>query len=213
MLGLSAPRQSTQVADKEGRVTYESGPATPLSLVLAIGIGNSAPLGLVLGKEPLLCERSRPIKLQNATIQEALTVAVEGTGYTVSLQNGVYVITAPDVTEHEALLLGHRFPWFSGAFTMEGLGQLLGGYITEADGAKGFILDVISSPEEKALSTGVIKDATTEEIANRIVLLGNKGAWIFRPTPAPPSGIRNPIQIFEYVRDDELLRQTTCEVQ
>ena len=50
MLGLSAPRQSTQVADKEGRVTYESGPATPLSLVLAIGIGNSAPLGLVLGK-------------------------------------------------------------------------------------------------------------------------------------------------------------------
>lgn len=203
------------LANSNGKITFKSDQSTPLSAVLEIAMAKDIPLGIIFGEKPLLCGKPRPLDIKDLSFQDAFAAAVEGTGYVVALEGGVYVLKAPDTTEHENSILSHRFDRFSAPkTTMSGIGGQLAGYIeTVVDGAKGFALNILSNPDEKLLDIGVIKDATTEEIANRIVMLGNNGAWIFRPTPVPkqPSEAENPIQIFAYERDEIQLRKVSCQ--
>ena len=205
---------SEGAATKPVSVTFRRESVTPLSALLSIALQHDVPLGIIFGEKPLLCEEPRSLDIKGLSLQDAFAAAVSGTGYTVSMVQKVYVLRAPDTTEHENSILNHRFDRFSAPkTTMSGIGGQLAGYLeTVVDGAKGFALDILSNPDEKPLDIGVINNATTEEIANRIVLLGHKGVWIFRATPVPRqlTGMETPIEIFAYERDETQLRNVKC---
>ena len=200
-------------ATKPVSVTFRRESVTPLSALLSVALQYDVPLGLILGKEPTLCRSLRDFDIRDSGIRESLDSVVQGTGYVVSSENGVFDVIAPDLTAHEKYLLNHRFQWFAASrTTMAGVGQTLGGYLATADGATGFATDTISNPSGEYMEVSRIYNVTTTEIANRIVLAGSKGVWVFHPTPTPrqTSDIQSPIDIYGYANDAYQLPGITC---
>ena len=199
---------------KDRRVSFKAENITPLAAILEVAAANEFPMGIVLGARPTLCEKPRSFEIKDRTISDVLALVVEGTGYKVSLENGVLDVTAPDRTEHEELLLNQRFGKFS-AFTttMAGVGGVLAGQLATLDGAKGYALNILSDSQAETIAIPVIENSTTKEIANVIVSAGSKGVWVFRPTPVPHrlSEIKSPIQIYGYANDGGQLAKVACE--
>jgi hypothetical protein len=198
---------------QNGPVVLTLGKVTPLRAVLRVAEVNGIPLGIVFGTHPLLCAEERSININAIDFGEACSQALAGTGYSVALESGVYVLAAPDSTVREMKALNFRFDRFSATdSTMNDAGLLLAGYIrTTIGGAQSFATASSFGPLSKTFTIHM-ESSTTKEIANRIVSQNGKGVWIFRPTPEPPpgSGGDSPIQIYGYKDNVAGLNQVTC---
>lgn len=201
--GQILPEAAPSSADQARKITYSSTQSNPLSSLIAIASAHQIPLGLILGQKPLLCAAPRSVNVHDADALIVLAEVVKGTGYTISLENGVYIVTAPDVSERQKVILSHRFSSFTTSSRMDATAQYLNGMIAEAvDGAKGFVLNIISTPGEKTVTTGTMENTTSKEVANRVAVQGNNGVWIMEPSGA--------FQIFDYGRDAGWQAQLTC---
>jgi hypothetical protein len=216
--GFWSAHQVRCAADE--RATREEGPVvltdtsrTALNTVLKISLENRIPLGIIFGTQPLLCAERAPGQIRAANFSDAFSQAIAGTGYTVTVENNVYVLTGPDTTPHEMSLLNYRFERFSATdSTMNHAGALLNGYImTVAEGAPAFAVDTMESRSAKKFNVKM-QSATTSQIADHIVSLGGKGIWVFRPVKAtsPPGGEPS-IRIYGYEDNTSDLERLTCE--
>src|ERR1035437_7734826 len=168
--GATSQVQSTtndQTSHTDGPVALTLNNLTTLRAVLRIAEENKIPLGIVLGTHPLLCTEQGSVNINAKSFKEAFSQIVEGTGYTTTIEGGVYVLTAPDVTEHEAKVLNFRFDRFSATnSTMNDAGQLLAGYIkTTIEGAQSFATASSFGQLSKTFSVRM-QSASTREIAN-----------------------------------------------
>lgn len=198
---------------EEGPLVLNLGRVTPFKAIIQIAENKLIPLGIVLGPHPLLCSQERPISVVAATVKEAFSQALVGTGYSASIEGNAYVITAPDATQDETKLLNFRFETFTSTNgSMNYAGALLAGYIkTSIGGARGFAIDSLLGPSSKTF-TIKMQSATTMEIADRIVSQVGKGLWVMRPrvdTLAAPEA-QTPIEIFSYSEDAQSLGTLTC---
>ena len=202
-----------QAGQAEGRIILTASHMSPLRAVLQLATENKLPLGISFGPQPLLCAKEHSFSINAGTIREAIAQSLVGTGYSVELKDGVFVLSAPDITIHERTLLDYRFDKFSATqSTMSGAGALLAGYImTVAEGASGFAGSVPYGQSAERFNI-VMYSATTTEIANRIVSEDGKGVWVFRPTrdAIPTSGNDTPIEVYSYRDNSEGIENLSC---
>ncbi|MFP5235375.1 MAG: hypothetical protein ACLGSD_05700 [Acidobacteriota bacterium] len=192
-------------------VTLSASKLTPLQAILRIAAENRIPLGIVVGTRPSLCGSHNDFNIHEAGAWDAFEEVVAGTGYEVTFEDNVFVIRAPDTTEHEVDLLHHRFERFgtSGKDTISGAGEWLSGYILTVEGASGIGGEHMFDPDEPTV-TIKMEEATTEQIANRIVSSGDKGVWVFRPTPEG-STTTSAIETLAYKWNQHDLDRAGCE--
>lgn len=220
---VSLPWGSGQLQSAEGDSnTAQDGPikltfsqTTPLKAILRIAMERKVSLGIVFGARPFLCMDKSDLQIDARDARGALDQILVGSGYEVSVENGVYVLRAADITPHESSLLNYRFDRFSSTnSTMADAGALLDGYILSvAEGGGGFAIHSSSSPSAKTFSIKM-QNATTTEIANRIVSLDRKGVWVFYPTPSRISESEGdtPIQVFAYNDNAAGLESLACGI-
>jgi hypothetical protein len=173
----------TLVLNPDSKVTFKCDAAAPLDLIRAVGQQTRIPIGVVLGEDPdALSRLVRSYELEGVNARGALLKAIEGTGYSLEEKDHVMVLKAGDVTQRQDELLTHGFSNFgSSNATMVEMGADLTGWVwTGVDGAKGFGGSILGSTNDERFTLKPMPEATTEEIADRIVSLGSKGMWIFR---------------------------------
>lgn len=179
------------VPNNGSRVTFQCDRATPMDLIRASGQQTRMPIGIVLGQD--LNALSKPVRsynLKDVSARDALLEAIQGTGYSLREEDHVTVLFAGDITSRQMQLLKHEYSDFGSeqSATMAELGAGLNGWMwAEVDPVRGYGASIQGSMNDERFILEPIKDATTEEIANRIVSLGSKGMWIFRVAAFPPA--------------------------
>lgn len=163
-------------------------------------------MGLTLGLKPALCARERNHDFTGLTTHQALESLVVQTSYKLTLVDGVYSITANDLSPMEAELQTHRFETFgSDTGTMSYFGALITGFIRqEVEGAGGFAVNVLGNPDDENISIPVYRNLTAPQIANRIVKQRSQGIWVMQTsqddTKAAPAPIpaRATVTMYSY---------------
>jgi hypothetical protein len=209
---LNTPYGSCQPVDSVTK--YPGGSSTPLRAIIAIATADKIPMGIILGARQTLCEHQRNFSFSGMSTLQALQKASEGTGYVVILEQGVYEVKAPDLTEREQEVLAFRFPTFySDPTTMSDLGAWLTGNVSSViEGGGGFATDTLGSTDDEIIRIPVMKGLSAPQIANEIVKLGSKGVWIMRVArcdigPRPGSTL---FDFYSYHGAIESLGRLTC---
>jgi hypothetical protein len=209
---VTLPYQATKPPFNTGRVTFERSEASPLNAVASVGLQTHTAIGIVFGQhQQTLCDKKHSFSINDQLPKDALARAVAGTGYSVRERSGVFVIAAPDIPTWQRRLLTHRYPVFKAEeeMTMQVLGAQLTGWMwVEVGHAKGYGASIMGSLSAEQLKLGVMKFASTEEIANRIVSLGSKGIWLLKADKSNASSpMQESITTYSY-HDDTLAIQT-----
>jgi len=165
-------------------VTFRCQSAFPIDLIRAVGFQTRIPIGVAMGKDiDALSKKARAYDLDRVDAASALSVAIEGTGYSIEIRDGVTVLMAGDLTAYQRELVTHSFTDFNPgkAEIMVSLGAMLTGWLRAfIDPTTGWGGSILSSTNEEKLNLEVPTPATTEDIANRIVRMGSCGMWIFK---------------------------------
>jgi hypothetical protein len=219
-------REDSQLAASESRsvqdttaqaapVVYIFSGATPLEVILKIATEQKVALGIVFGPQSILCSNQHPINVRASSLEQALSEAVSTTGYSLTRENGVFALTAPDTTAEEARMLDYRFDRFSATDSTIGhAGSLLAGYIaTSMQGAHGFAIDTLFNPSWARFNIN-LENSTTREIANFIVSRKGQGVWSFYPLTNTPAGngSESPIRIFGYNENTIAIHNLPCKI-
>lgn len=180
------------VANPGFRVTFVCPKATRLEFVQAVGRQTRVPIGVVIGRDArVLLQQRRRYAMRDVDVRTALREAIQGSGYTLRLQDDVFLLVAGDLSRRQRGLLEHRYADFTTnpGDSLSGMGQVLTMWMRIAAGARtGFLLGGLSSTNEEGFTLPAAPLASTEEIANQIVRLGPHGMWIFRAGAAPSCG-------------------------
>ena len=182
-----------------GVTRYSGGSSTSLQAIIGIAATDKVPMGIILGVKQTLCEPQRKFNFAGMSTLQALQKALEGTSYTVTLEQGVYEVKAPDLTQREQEVLTFQFPKFGSTPTsMSGLGAWLTGYVLSViEGGGGFAVDTLGSANDEISRIPEMKDLSAPQIANEIVKLGSKGIWVMRATRCD-SGPKPGSTLFEF---------------
>jgi hypothetical protein len=197
-----------------GVTGYSGGSSTPLQAIIGIATTDKVPMGIILGVKQTLCEPQRKFSFSGMSTLQALQKALEGTGYTVMLEQRVYEVKAPDLTRREQEVLTFQFPKFGSTPTsMSGLGAWLTGYVLSViEGGGGFAVDTLGSTNDEIIQIPEMRDLSAPQIANEIVKLGSKGIWVMRATrcdsgPKPGSTL---FDFYSYHDALQILGKLTC---
>ncbi len=199
----------------DSSISLELQKSPTLTAILRLASEQKAPLGIIYGASPALCSAPKRISIRASNLEEAFSQVLTGTGYKVSVENGVYIISAPDVTDKERNVLNFRFDRFSATdSTMSESGKLLKGYIaTVVGGSGGFVLNTLSNDSSERIDVH-LRNSSTKEIADHIVSLKGKGLWIFGPPsfPETATGSETPLQIYSYTEDSKAIDHLGCNI-
>ncbi len=184
---------------------------TPLQALISFSAQNRFPLGVVLSDQPSLCVRQKKLSFVNVTAEKLLDGLLSDSGYHWLLENGVFVIKPAPSDETADHILQLRYPQFQTMdTTMQGLGVILSGYIQSSlEPDKGYAGNILSSSESTRVKSFVLENVTVEQIANYIVSLDEKGAWILKTESQKP-GRKINLNIYGYKDNAEVLAHLPC---
>ena len=84
--------------------------ATPLELVEEVGLQTRVPIGIIPGQDAnALCKSKSTFVFLGDDPRDALDAIAQQAHFTLSQADGVFLLTAPDVTAHQRDVLNHRF--------------------------------------------------------------------------------------------------------
>ena len=184
--GCSTPQeyQPSMVANSDARVTFRCSAATPFDLIRAVGRQARQPIGVVIGEDANTLYRApRTYDLRKVDGWSALQAAIEGTGYSLRAEKGVWEVIAGDLSPRQSDLLTLRLTDFktNPNSTMVDMGFQLTMWIgAVAHPEVGYGASIGGSTNDEQFTITPIASATAEEIANRIASLGSAGLWILR---------------------------------
>jgi hypothetical protein len=213
---LSAPSfgQSPSATADIRRVTYVTSGASVFDALIAIALQAGSPIGVEFGQDQgILCNRKRSFDISEQLPYEAFSQVLSGTGYTIKEHNGVFLVTAQDLTGQQRALLDFKYDSFPGAkATMAGLGAQLTGWMRmEAEHVPAFAASVVHSESSSHVQLHDFTSASTEEIANAVVRLDAKGIWLFRKAPADSQGAADEeLVIYSYSDDLQAIKNLSC---
>ena len=141
------------------------------------------PIGIVLetNKPHQLCEENRQVTIRDRPISEFIDELLAHSNYAWSVNDGVIVIRPVHVTDQLTRVLSIKFDRFGGIqTTMQGLGSVLDTWVYSRlhPEAKGYAGDILSSLDADQFPHFEVRDASVEQILNKIVSLGSKGMWL-----------------------------------
>jgi len=211
---LSAPAQSLEQTST-GLINYAVKDESPIKALTAIALQTGVPVGIVLGQDQqMLCRLRRSFDIHDKTPRQALTEVSSSVGFLVKEEQQVLVTIAPDVASWQQEMLDHKFVKFPGytdtAMTLLGT-RLTGAIRMTLGNVETFAASTPHSANAHKISAGDMFNASSEEIANKIVNMDDKGLWIIKSAVNPPSGPANAeIKIYSYADDAELIRDINC---
>lgn len=150
-----------------------------------LGNDRRIPIGIVLetGNPHQLCEDNRQVTIRDRPISDFIDELLAHSNYAWSVNNGVIVIRPAHVTDQLNRVLSIKFDRFGGIqTTMQGLGIVLNTWVYSRlhPEAKGYGGDILSSLDADQFPHFEVRDASVEQILNKIVSLGSKGMWLFQ---------------------------------
>ena len=111
-----APLQArTEDERRLPRVDFVKEEATLTEAITAIGLQTRMPIGVILGRNKIsACSTMYRFDLHEVGAQRSLETVAHEARYSVTQTGGVIVLTAPDVTPRQRMVLAHRFADFKG---------------------------------------------------------------------------------------------------
>lgn len=184
---------------------------TPLQALVSFSSQNRLPLGIVLSDQPSLCTPQKRISFVNVTAENVLDGVLLDSGYHWLMENGVFVVKPVPADAMIDRVLQLRYPRFQTMdTTMQGLGVILSGYIQASlDPSQGFAGNILSSSESTRVKPFVLENLSVEQIANYIVSLDEKGAWVLSTEPQKPNR-KISLNIYGYKDNASILAHFPC---
>ena len=150
-----------------------------------LGNHRRIPIGIVLetGNPHQLCEENRQFTIRDRPISDFLDELLAHSNYIWSVKDGVIAIRPAHVTDQQNRVLNIRFDKFGGMpTTMQGLGIVLSTWIYSELHPEdhGYVGDILASLDAEQFPHFEVRDASVEQILNKIVSLGSKGMWLFQ---------------------------------
>lgn len=181
---------------------YLGGRSTSLQAIIRTAMANKIPLGIVLGARPFLCGREHDYNFRGKSVNEALRASVEGTSYELSSVDGIFRISAPDLSPGERKTLAYVFPTFaSGLDTMSGVGAWLTGWIQDViEGSGGFGGSHLGGTDDEHLHLPELREVTPPQIADAVVKMKGHGFWVMQAhdVSSPPKPGSTQMSIYSY---------------
>jgi hypothetical protein len=210
--------------------------ATALATLGEIGLQTRVPIGIIPGQDAgALCRTKTTFVFLGEDPRSALDAMAQQLHYTLNQEDGVYVLSAPDVTQHQRDVLEHSFRVYrtGGKSTLQTISMRLsealwaalvkpakpassghGGsshHSVNAHSAAGHSVDTDSVDAPKISLPPVLHDVTTQEIAGLVVKSGPGGMYLSRIHPSRMASAEDlKIQISSYGDENQLKRDMSC---
>jgi hypothetical protein len=156
--------------------------ATALETLGDIGLQTRVPIGIIPGKDAgALCRTKTTFVFLGEDPRSALDAIAQQLHFTLNQEDGVFLLTAPDVTSHQLAVLNFRLHEFRSPkkeIVQTISAQLSGALWVEmmhGGGFGGSILHTVDAP--KVSLPHVLKNVTPEDVADRVVKLGSGGLY------------------------------------
>ncbi|HZD46691.1 MAG TPA: hypothetical protein VE109_11475 [Acidobacteriaceae bacterium] len=202
--------------------------ATALATLGEIGLQTRVPIGIIPGADAgALCRTKTTFVFLGEDPRSALDAMAQQLHYTLNQENGVYLLSAQDVTEHQRDVLDHRFPVYrtGGKSIVQTISMRLsealwvalakpvvsghGGPVSHS--VKAHSVDAQSVDEPKISLPPVLHNVTTQEIAGLVVKSGPGGIYLSRIQPSRMASAHDlTIQISTYGDEDQLKLDMSC---
>ncbi|MFL6427456.1 MAG: hypothetical protein ACJ71S_04375 [Acidobacteriaceae bacterium] len=186
------------------------------------------PIGIIPGKDPgALCRTKTTFVFLGEDPGKALDAIAQQLHYTLNQEDGVFVLTAPDVTPHQRDVLEHRFRVYRNG--RKSIVQVISMHLSEAlwaalskpapVGYGGSVSQSVHTHSVDAHSVDALKislppvlhNVTAPEIAGLVVKAGPGGIYLSRIQPsrmASPDDLK--IQISSYGDPKQLKLDMNC---
>jgi hypothetical protein len=215
--------------------------ATALAALGEIGLQTRVPIGIIPGEDAgALCRTKTTFVFLGEDPRSALDAMAQQLHYTLNQEDGVYVLSAQDVTQHQRDVLEHRFRVYrTGGKSMvqtistrlsEALWAALvkpakpassghgGSVYHSVDGhsvaghsVDGHSVGAYSGDAPKISLPPVLHNVTTQEIAGLVVKSGPGGMYLSRIHPSRMASAEDlTIQISSYGDENQLKRDMSC---
>jgi hypothetical protein len=210
--------------------------ATALAALGEIGLQTRVPIGIIPGEDAgALCRTKTTFVFLGEDPRSALDAMAQQLHYTLNQEDGVYVLTAPDVTQHQRDILEHRFRVYrtGGKSTVQTISMRLsealwvalvkpakpassshGGSVSHsvyAHSVAGHSVDTYSVDTPRISLPPVLHDVTTQEIAGLVVKSGPGGMYLSRIQPSRMASAEDlKIQISSYGDEKQLKLDMSC---
>ena len=210
--------------------------ATALATLGEIGLQTRVPIGILPGEDAgALCRTKTTFVFLGEDPRSALDAIAQQLHYSLNQEDGVYVLSAPDVTQHQRDILEHSFRDYrtGGKSTVQTISMRLsealwaalvkpakppshghGGSVHHSN--DGHPVDAHSASAHsvdapKISLPPVLHDVTTEEIAGLVVKSGPGGIYLSRIQPSRMASAEDlTIQISSYGDEKRLKRDMSC---
>jgi len=210
--------------------------ATALATLREIGLQTRVPIGIIPGEDAgALCRTKTTFVFLGEDPRSALDAMAQQLHYTLNQEDGVYVLSAPDVTQHQRDVLDHRFRVYrtGGKSTVQTMSMRLSEALWAAlvkpakpasnghggpshhpvarHSAAGHSVDLYSVDAPKISLPPVLHDVTTQDIAGLVVKSGPGGMYLSRIQPSRMASAEDlKIQISSYGDEKQLKRDMSC---
>jgi hypothetical protein len=192
--------------------------ATPLELIREIGLQTRVPIGIIPGQDAnALCKSKSTFVFLGDDPRDALDAIAQQVHFTLNQEDGVFVLTAPDVTPHQRDVLDHRFRMYRTGRKM--IVQVISVQLSEALWAAytkptvaGFAGSIPSSVDAPKISLPpVLHNVTAQDIATLVVKSGPGGIYLSHISPARVSSSDDlKIQFESYGDPSQLKLDMSC---
>jgi hypothetical protein len=197
-------------------VDFVKDEATLTEAITAIALQTRAPIGIIFGRDRTsACSTMDRFDLHEMGAKRSLETVAHEAQYTVSEENGVLLVTAPDVTPRQRMVLAHRFAEFKTdkSKTMPEISADLAGWLwSEVDHGTGWVASILGSVDDPHISLPAsMPNVSAEEIANRVVTTGAGGIWIAKINPDRATGPEGDlISFYSYANPELLKKEISC---
>lgn len=193
--------------------------ATALETLGEIGLQTRVPIGIIPGKDAgALCRTKTTFVFLGEDPRDALDGVAQELHYTLNQEDGVYLLTAPDVTAHQHDVLDHRFRVYRAG--RNSMVQLLSIRLSEALWSaftksvstehRTAIYHPVDTP--RIALPSVLHNVTAQDIAGLVVRSGPHGIYV---SHINPSRVASPddllIQISSYGDPGQLKLDMDCQ--
>lgn len=185
-----------------------------LSRLLAIGISNRLPFGIVIADDKLCTSRLRDTRSE-MTISDLMSdIDTQIVGYHAELRDGVIDIYPHEMTSSTKQFLDIEIPRFSSqADTHRGLGVNLWMFIRAVLVPQEGTAFVGGSDTGEEMVPGFsISHATVRSLLNHISTTGHGAIWVLYSLPSDSRSYisKPPYKIYGYAADDKYIEQIGC---
>jgi hypothetical protein len=205
--------------------------ATALATLGEIGLQTRVPIGIIPGADAgALCRTKTTFVFLGEDPRSALDAMAQQLHYTLNQEDGVYLLSAPDVTQHQRDVLDHPFRVYrtGGKSTVQTISMRLSEALWAAlvkpakpassghggpshHSAAGHSDDAYSVDTPKISLPPVLHNVTTEEIAGLVVKSGPGGMYLSRIHPSRMASAEDlKIQISSYGDEKQFKLDMSC---